>query len=49
MMSPARAARAAVPAVIGAGNGMETDGPQPECRQALILFLLQPVDELRGG
>jgi len=35
MMSPACSAHAAVPAVIGAGNGMETDGPQPECRQAL--------------
>jgi len=33
MMSPACSARAAVPAVIGAENGMETDGPQPECRR----------------
>jgi len=37
-MSPARAhmlSAGTVPAAIGAGNGMETDGPQPECQQAL--------------
>jgi len=36
MMSPACSARAAVPAVTGTENGMETDGPQPECQRALV-------------